>query len=73
MFLGMILSLEKGLFVLETSPCFVHFNGRSYETKDGGNIMPVFVGKMISSRDEGCVKTIDDEYIQSKSFFKKQK
>lgn len=39
--------------VLEIKPCFIHFNGSSYQYMDGrkndSNIMPVFVEKMIQS------------------------
>lgn len=33
--------------VLDTWPCFIHFNGSTWKQQNGENIMPIFVEKMI--------------------------
>jgi hypothetical protein len=32
--------------ILKTSPCFIHFNGGTWQQNNGENIMPIFVEKM---------------------------
>jgi len=57
--------------IMNSTPCFVHFSGKSYETIDSQNIMPIFFKKMIESQN-GRRLTIDKEYKSSKKF-RKQK
>jgi len=37
--------------VMGTTPCFIHFNGGTWQTNTGENIMPVFVAKMRESKN----------------------
>jgi hypothetical protein len=41
--------------VLNTFPCFIHFNGGSWQQNNGDNIMPVFIEKMkTTSTNQNC-------------------
>jgi hypothetical protein len=64
--------ISKGRIVntiLETTPCFVHFNGDSCKTSDGGNIMTVFVDKIVLSLEKLEDKYDVSEYKQNFSHF----
>lgn len=46
--------IKGGRFVnpiLNSTPCFLHFNGDSYKTCDGKNIMPVIIEQLEASAD----------------------
>ena len=49
--------------MLNTIPCFIHFNGGTWQQNNGENIMPIFIEKMKSTLIN---KTIDnlDNYTQ---------
>ena len=38
--------------VLENNPCFIHFNGGTWQTHDKKNIMPIFVEKLNLSKND---------------------
>ena len=46
--------------VLNTYPCFVHFNGGVWQTQARENIMPVFVEKIHTSKSSTDVQSLDD-------------
>jgi hypothetical protein len=45
--------------VLNTYPCFVHFNGGVWQTQARENIMPVFVEKINTSKQSTDIHTLD--------------
>jgi hypothetical protein len=49
--------------IMDVNPCFVHFNGGTWQTSSHGNIMPVFCDKIEKSKTDNI--TLDlDEYVQ---------
>jgi hypothetical protein len=46
--------------VLEETPCFVHFNGSSYQTGAGTDIRPVVLERLRTSRSVASALTLDD-------------
>lgn len=60
------LYIHKGRVVnviLEQKPCFIHFNGGTWQTNDKGNILPVFVKKLQASISDTNIYTLH-EYRQ---------
>ena len=45
--------------VLNTYPCFVHFNGGTWQTMEKNNIMPVFIELMIKSKKNSEICNLD--------------
>ena len=45
--------------VLNTYPCFVHFNGGTWQTMEKNNIMPVFVELMKKSKNNNEILNLD--------------
>ena len=45
--------------VLNTYPCFVHFNGGTWQTNKKENIMPTFVELMIKSKNDSKIYNLD--------------
>jgi hypothetical protein len=58
---GRVINVE-----LNQKPCFIHFNGGTWQTKDEENILPVFVNKLRASADDTNIYTLH-EYIQLRS------
>jgi hypothetical protein len=46
--------------VLNTKPCFIHFNGGTWQQNNGENIMPVFIQKMKSTLENNTVDNLND-------------
>lgn len=67
--------IEEGRVVnslLETKPCFLHFNGDSWRTKHGGDIMPVFIEKLnYSATNSGIIKFAEFTQNFSEWYFKR--
>ena len=49
--------------IMDSDPCFIHFNGGTWLTNNGENIMPVFVKKIEESKTINDVLTVA-EYKQ---------
>uniref|UniRef100_A0A6C0L862 PLOD1-3-like GT domain-containing protein n=1 Tax=viral metagenome TaxID=1070528 RepID=A0A6C0L862_9ZZZZ len=49
--------------MLDEKPCFIHFNGGTWQTNDGENILPVFVYKLQASASDTDIYTLH-EYKQ---------
>ena len=45
--------------ILKTYPCFIHFNGGTWQTQTRENIMPVFVEKINTSKQSTDIHTLD--------------
>lgn len=56
--------------ILNTYPCFVHFNGGTYQTMERKNIMPVFIELMQKSKNNHEIYTLDkyNQIITSSCF-----
>jgi hypothetical protein len=62
------LHFENGRFinlVMNTKPCFLHFNGESWKTSQGENIMPIIINKLKSSKDNKAEIMSLSEYRQN--------
>lgn len=58
--------------LLDSKPCFLHFNGDSWLTNNGGNIMPAFVDKLnYSAANSGIIKFTEFTQNFSHSYFKR--
>lgn len=54
---------------LKNYPCFIHFNGKTYETNTQENIMPVFINKMILSKNNNNIYNLNEyKQKQNKNF-----
>ena len=45
--------------ILNTYPCFIHFNGGTWQTNERNNIMPVFIELMIKSKKNSQIYNLD--------------
>ena len=56
--------------ILKTYPCFIHFNGGVWQTKEKKNIMPVFIELLIKSKQDKKTYNLDkyDQIITKTCF-----
>tara|TARA_B100000214_G_C23834908_1_gene565998 strand:+ start:66 stop:851 length:786 start_codon:yes stop_codon:yes gene_type:complete len=45
--------------ILNTYPCFIHFNGGAWKTKEKKNIMPIFIELLIKSKQDKKTYNLD--------------
>jgi hypothetical protein len=46
--------------ILNTYPCFIHFNGGTWQQSNGENIMPIFIEKMNHSLEKNTILDLND-------------
>ena len=46
--------------ILEKRPCFIHFNGGSWQQNNHENIMPIFIEKMKSTLDNNTIDNLNN-------------
>jgi hypothetical protein len=46
--------------ILDTYPCFIHFNGGVWKTQEKNNIMPIFIELLIKSKQDNNIYNLDN-------------